>query len=161
MDADFGYRFSNLERGKKMIEKLKALSRKRNTSVLAMISDGKPHCSLMAYIADSDCHEIYMVTHKQTKKYQTLLENPWVSLLIDTREEDPHPDIAQKKALTIRGLFQKIDPGKRGANRAQFLKRHRELKDLVEDPAAEIISIRVQSLQLLEGVRDSCFALLG
>jgi hypothetical protein len=87
------------------------------------------------------------------------LENPWVSLLIDTREEDPHTDIAQKKALTINGLFQKIDPGKRGSIRAQFLKRHRELKDLVEDPAAEIISIRVQSLQLLEGVRDSYFAL--
>ena len=159
MDFDFGYRFSSLERGKKMVERMKALIRKKDTCVLATVSDGKPHCSLMAYIADSDCQEIYMVTHKQTKKYHNLLENPWVSLLIDTREEDPHTDIAQKKALTISGLFQKIDPGKRGSIRAQFLKRHRELKDLVEDPAAEIISIRVQSLQLLEGVRDSYFVL--
>ena len=140
-----------------MIEKMKAMVLKKDTCVLATVSSGRPHCSLMSYIADSDCREIYMVTHPQTKKYKNLLENPWVSLLIDTREEDPQAEIGQKKALTITGIFQKTDPGKKASIRSQFLKKHPQLKDLIQDPGAEIISIRIQSFQLLEGVRDSYF----
>jgi nitroimidazol reductase NimA-like FMN-containing flavoprotein (pyridoxamine 5'-phosphate oxidase superfamily) len=140
-----------------MIEKMRDLIRKKDTCVLATVSGGKPHCSLMSYIADSDCREIYMVTHQQTKKFKNLLENPWVSLLIDTREEDPRAEIGQKKALTIAGVFQKIEPAKEESIRVEFLEKHPQLKELVEDPGAEIISIRVQSFQLLEGVRDSYF----
>ena len=143
-----------------MIEKMKDLVQKMNTCVLATASSSKPHCSLMSYIADPECREIYMVTHRQTKKYANLRENPWVSLLIDTREEDSHKEIGQKKALTITGAFQKIDPGKKDAVRARFLKKLPQLKELIDDPDAEIISIRVHSFQLLEGVRDSYFATL-
>ena len=143
-----------------MIEKMKALVHRKDTCVLATVSGGKPHCSLMAYLADPDCREIYMVTRQQTKKYRNLLENPWVSLLIDTREEDPHGEFGRKKALTISGLFQKIDPGKKDSIRKEFLKKYPQLKEFVEDREAEIISIRVHSFQLLEGVRESYFAAL-
>ncbi len=141
-----------------MIEKMRALVRQKDTCVLATASSGKPHCSLMSYIADADCREIYLVTHTQTKKFKNLQENPWVSLLIDTREEDSRAEIGQKKALTISGVFHRIDPGKKESIRAQFLKKHSQLKELIDDPDAEIISVRVQSFQLLEGVRDSYFA---
>ena len=141
-----------------MIEKMKALVREKDSCVLATVSGGKPHCSLMSYITDPECREIYMVTHPRTQKYKNLLENPWVSLLIDTREEGRSMAIGQKKALTVSGVFQKIDPAKEKGLRAQFLARHPQLKELVQDPETEIISIRVQSFQLLEGLRDAYFA---
>ena len=42
--------------------------------------------------------------------------------------------------------------------REQFLARHPQLRELVDDPEAVLISIRVKSFQLLEGVRDAHFA---
>jgi len=141
-----------------VIEKMKTLVREKDSCVLATVSGGRPHCSLMSYITDPECREIFMVTHPHTKKYRNLLENPWVSLLIDTREEGRDIALGQKKALTISGLYQKIDPARKRELRAHFLARHPQLKELVEDPETEIISIRAQSFQLLEGVRDACFA---
>ena len=141
-----------------MIERMKTLVREKDSCVLATVSSGKPHCSLMSYIADPECREIFMVTHPQTRKYKNLQENPCVSLLIDTREEDRKMAVGQKKALTITGTFQKVDPQRKKGIRAQFLARHPQLKDLVDDPETVIISIRVQSFQLLEGVRDAYFA---
>lgn len=141
-----------------MIEKMKALVREKDSCVLATVSSGKPHCSLMSYIADPECREIFMVTHSKTRKYKNLQENPCVSLLIDTREEGRGIAIGQKKALTVSGIFQKVDSARKKVIRAQFLDRHPQLKELVDDPEAVLISIRVQSFQLLEGVRDAYFA---
>ena len=141
-----------------MIEKMKALVREKDSCVLATVSGGRPHCSLMSYITDAECREIFMMTNPRTKKYRNLLENPWVSLLIDTREEGRHIALGQKKALTISGTYQKIDPVREREIRSQFLSRHPQLKELVGDPEAVMISIRIHSFQLLEGVRDACFA---
>lgn len=112
----------------------------------------------MSYIADPECREIFMVTHPQTRKYKNLQENPCVSLLIDTREEDRNLGVGQKKALTINGIFQKVDPSRKKGILAKFLARHPQLKELVDDPEAVLISVRVQSFQLLQGVRDAYFA---
>ncbi len=76
-----------------MLEKMKHFVRKKNICVLATVSDHKPYCSLMAYITDATCEEIYMVTHKNTTKFNNLQNNPLVSLLIDSRETQPRFNI--------------------------------------------------------------------
>lgn len=81
---------------------MKELVRKKNICVLATVSDHKPYCSLMAYITDTTCKEIYMVTHKNTTKFNNLEKNPWVSLLINYRETQPR---SKAQALTIDGVF--------------------------------------------------------
>jgi len=142
-----------------MIEKIKALVREKDTCVLATVSDDSPHCSLMSYVTDAECREIYMVTHRETKKYRNLQKNPAVSLLVDTRAGDapgnPRDVIA---ALTINGTFQKMeDDAKRERARAKLLERHPGLREFINDPDAEIIAVRCRSFQLLEGIRDSYF----
>lgn len=141
-----------------MIQRMKELILQKDTCVLATVSEGKPHCSLMSYIVDPECRELYMVTPRHTKKYQNLLANPWVSLLIDTREDTLHSELKQKKALTISGLFQRLEAGRMKALRAKFIEKHPQLQDLVQDPAAEIFSVRFRSFQLLEGFQDAYFA---
>ena len=69
-----------------MLEKMKNFIKNKNICVLSTVSDNKPYCSLMAYISDASCEEIYMVTHKNTTKFRNLQKNPSVSLLIDSRE---------------------------------------------------------------------------
>jgi general stress protein 26 len=142
----------------KMLEKMKDIVKGNDLCVLATVSEGKPHCSLMSYISDDEGQEIYLISQKQTKKYFNLMENPTVSLLIDTREEEKGQRRIYIKALTISGEFQAInDPGKKDLLRSKFLKRHSHLADFLNDPGAEIFSIRIRSFQLLDGVKDAFF----
>jgi nitroimidazol reductase NimA-like FMN-containing flavoprotein (pyridoxamine 5'-phosphate oxidase superfamily) len=153
------------ERGKRsmkrritMLERMKALAREKDICVLATISGTKPYCSLMAYATDDHCLEIYMVTHRRTTKYRNLLENPDVSLLIDTREEHHGAGRSHGKALTVSGTFEPLADGeKRKAVRAKLLERHPHLREFMNDPDAEPLCIKVTSFLLLDGLTDAHF----
>jgi len=141
-----------------MLEKMKGIVKGNDLCVLATVSEGKPHCSLMSYISDEEGQEVYLISHKETKKYSNLMENPTVSLLIDTREEEKGQRRIYIKALTVSGEFRTIkDPGKKDIIRAKFLKRHPHLTDFMNDPGTEIFSIKIKSFQLLDGVKDAFF----
>jgi nitroimidazol reductase NimA-like FMN-containing flavoprotein (pyridoxamine 5'-phosphate oxidase superfamily) len=83
-----------------MLEEMKAFAKEKNSCVLATIVDSKPYCSLMAYATNRACTKIYMVTHRQTQKFQNLVANPAVSLLIDTRDTSPR---SEARAMTVEG----------------------------------------------------------
>ena len=141
-----------------MLEEMRAIVKGNDLCVLATVSEGRPHSSLMSYISDEEGQEVYLVSHKETKKYSNLIENPTVSLLIDTREEEKGQRRIYIKALTINGEFQTInDPGKKDLLRSKFLKRHPHLTDFLNDSGAELFSIKIKSFQLLNGVKDVFF----
>lgn len=140
-----------------MLEKMKELIRSQDICVLATACDNKPHCSLMAYVTDDHCREIYMVTHRNTAKFRNATKNPGVSLLIDTRlEEGGRRQRAQ--ALTVTGLFERIEiPERREAIRARLLERHAHLRDFAAHPEAEVFAVKILALQLLDGITDSYY----
>jgi nitroimidazol reductase NimA-like FMN-containing flavoprotein (pyridoxamine 5'-phosphate oxidase superfamily) len=149
-------------RKKTMLDEMKALVREKDICVLATVSNNRPHCSLMAYVANDACTEIYMVTLKDSKKYRNLSENPWVSLLIDTREEDRGPRRPQAKALTVTGLFEQIrDDDMRRQIREALIRRHSQLEGFADHPDAEVFSIRIHSFLLLDGLTNSHFETVG
>lgn len=141
-----------------MLEKMKSLVKKNDLCVLATVSEGKPHCSLMSYLFDDRALEIYMVSQKDTKKYSNLKNNPMVSILIDTRIEEKGKDRKGIKALAVKGEFQTIiDQVKKDSIRRKFMKQQPHLADLLKDTEADIFSIRIRSFQLLDGVKDVYF----
>ena len=141
-----------------MLEEMKALAKQKDICVLATVSDGNPHCSLMAYATDDDCREIYMITQKGTKKYKNLIKNPSVSLLIDTREEQVDSYPLQAKALTIAGLFQEIDDEyKKRLARARLLERHPYLAGFIDQTDTELICIKAISFLVLNGLKEAHF----
>lgn len=141
-----------------MLDRMKALVREKDICVLATVSADKPHCSLMAYVTDEDCSEIYMVTHRKTRKYKNLLENPSVSLLIDTREEHRGTQRPEAKALTVSGIFQRIDDeDKKRLARSKLLGRHPHLEEFMDHPDAELLCIRVASFLFLDGLTEAHF----
>ena len=136
-----------------MLDKIKALARKENMCVLATDAGGKPYCSLMAYVPDDACEEIYMVTHRETQKYRNLMKNPAISLLIDSRKNDTRSDI---QALTVEGVYQKITrPAKRDLARSKLLEAHPHLSKFINDAAAEILRIKISAFLLLNGLDES------
>jgi len=141
-----------------MLEEMKALARQKDLCVLATVSGGNPHCSLMAYATDDDCREIYMVTQKGTKKYKNLISNPSVSLLIDTRVEQDVSRPLQAKALTIAGMFQEIDDKrKKKLIRTRLLERHPYLAGFIDQTDTELICIKATSFLVLNGLQEAHF----
>jgi uncharacterized pyridoxamine 5'-phosphate oxidase family protein len=111
----------------------------------------------MAYVADDEGRQIYMVTLRDTKKFKNLTQNPAVSLLIDTREDDAGLQRSRAKALTVNGVFERVEREKQAPIQARILERHPHLQELLARGEAEIFAVRVESFQLLEGATDSHF----
>ena len=141
-----------------MIELMKKLAKEKDICVLATVSGEKPHCSLMAYTTDDDCSEIYMATYRSTKKFKNLMENPSVSLLIDTREEHRGSHRPEAKAMTVSGAFERLEDNQKSARvRTRLLSRHPHLKEFLDHPDAEVICIKIHSFLLLDGLTDAHF----
>ena len=141
-----------------MLDTMKKLAKEQDICVLATVSGEKPHCSLMAYATNDDCTEIYMATYKDTRKFKNLMENPSVSLLIDTREERKGSHRPAAKAMTVSGAFERLaDNQKKVQVRAKLLTRHPHLKEFLDHPDAEIICIKIHSFLLLDGLTDAHF----
>lgn len=142
--------------GQEMLDKMKEIIRRNDLCVLATVSEGRPHCSLMSYVSDEEVREIYMVSQKESRKYLNLIRNPSVSLLIDTREEDRAVEEEKIKALTVEGEYRPLnDPLKKASARLRLLKQNPHLTVFLNDPQSEIFSIRLKSFQLLDGVKDA------
>lgn len=141
-----------------MLKKMKKLVRDNGFCVLATVTKNVPHCSLMSYVPDRACREIYMMTRRGTKKYHNLAANRNVSLLIDTREEGCGTDRARIKALTVSGVFTAIgDKAKKKLVRQKLLRKHPQLQPFANDPDAEVFAVKVKSFELLDGVKDAYF----
>lgn len=99
-----------------------------------------------------------MITLTGTKKYRNLEGNSAVSLLIDTREEDTDHRRNGIRALTVSGVFQKLeDPSKEKRILEQLIETHPHLKGFAESGKAKIFAIRAKAFQLLDGVTRSHF----
>lgn len=141
-----------------MIKLMKTFAQEKDFCVLATVSGEKPHCSLMAYATDDECSEIYMATYRSTRKFKNLTENPAVSLLIDNREEHKGSQLSEARAMTVSGVFERLEGDKEKAIiRQRLLKKHPHLKMFLDDADSELIRIKIQSFLLLQGFTDAHF----
>jgi nitroimidazol reductase NimA-like FMN-containing flavoprotein (pyridoxamine 5'-phosphate oxidase superfamily) len=131
-----------------MLKEMKAFAKDKDICVLATVAGGKPYCSLMAYVTDENCEEIYMVTLRGTRKYKNLTENRAVSLLIDSREKSPR---SETKALTVEGVHVELESDEK------LLDAHPHLVDLINHPEAKILCIEISSFLMLKGFQDAHF----
>ncbi len=136
-----------------MHRKIIAMIKNHDICVLATVAGAEPHCSLMSYAVSEDGREIYMATHKNTKKARNISDIPDVSLLIDSREADRGESRSRVQALTIAGVMEKAALGeKSGVIRTRLLERHPHLADFLAHPDTEFLVFRAKKYQLLEGI---------
>ena len=137
------------------------LLRSKDLCVLATVSGGVPHCSLMAYAPDETGRSLYMTTRKDTTKFENLRENPRVSLLVDTRDEPAGEAGNPTRALTVSGRYEPLgSEAEKEQARAALRKRHPRLAPILEDPEAAILRIRIESFLLLDGPVNAHFEAL-
>ncbi|EFI35684.1 pyridoxamine 5'-phosphate oxidase-related FMN-binding protein [Desulfonatronospira thiodismutans ASO3-1] len=133
-----------------MLETIKEIIHQNDLAVLATSHEDRPHCSLMAYVPDSDCTRIYLLTLKDSRKFANISRNPYVSLLVDTR--DPHEPRKDYKALTISGTCAPADTTEQEKLRQDMVKQHPQLKELADKPDCVLLVVNINSFLLLDGV---------
>lgn len=120
---------------------------------MSTIAGDRPYCSLMCYACNDDCTEIYLVTHRDTTKFQNLITNHNVSLLVDSRENSHFSEV---QALTIEGRFVPVeDNSEETGIRNQFIACHPDLREFTDHADAEWLRIKIQSFLLLKGLQNA------
>jgi len=123
-----------------------------NLCVLCTCSDNIPNSSLMLYICDINCTKMYILTLRDSTKYQNIINNPNVSLLIDTRDRI-QDTTSQIEALTIQGeasVVEDTDVAEKLIE--QLIKKHDKLLNLSLCKNVCVVEITMKSVLFLESV---------
>ena len=141
-----------------MIDKMKTLVRRQDSCVLATTDGAVPHCSLMAYIVDENCENLYLVTPRRTLKYDNICRHPHVSLLIDTRGE---ADRGRVMALTVAGTCSEVvGETERTDLLERFAAAHPHLDGFIRAGETAFLCVAIRTLQLLDGPDRAHYATL-
>lgn len=139
-----------------MLAKLETILRENSLCVLCTEAAGKPYCSLMTYLPNDDLSLLYLVATEESRKYQNLLANPRVSLLVDTRQNRGTAAGENIVSVTFEGLFQPLADAKTLRIKANLAKEHGELAEILNHPSCVVFTIQLKSFLLLDGPVDSC-----
>lgn len=141
-----------------MLEEMLDLLDDHDHCVLATFSGDLPHTSLMAYICDTSEAVVYMVTARDTRKYNNIMENPSVSLMVDTRCETEEDQPESIRALSVDGICRPVvDNGRHTELKLALAQRHPHLVDILEDHEAVVLQVEIQGLLLLDGPVGSTY----
>jgi len=111
-------------------------------AVLATKGKIYPYNTLVGYAFTKDLKFILFATMRHTRKYQNLKRDPYVSLLIDSRENHIG-DFKNAVALTVTCKAVKEKKVSERKYKALYLKRFPHLDGFVSDPDTSIIALKV------------------
>ena len=115
---------------------------RQKLAVLATSNAYQPHCSLVVFVINQDQSELLFITDRHSRKYTNLIQNPKVSLLIDTR---PAPDRSFKNAVavTLVGEAEEIVGDRNRVLLDRFIEQHPDMRRFAEDPNQALIKIKI------------------
>jgi uncharacterized pyridoxamine 5'-phosphate oxidase family protein len=111
-------------------------------AVLNSVGDGQPYSNLITFTVINDLKSLVFITERNTRKYRNIKENSRISILIDSRTNQPS-DIKNAKAITVIGTAHEVTENK-NALQELFLVRHPGLKQFVSVPDNAMILVTIQ-----------------
>jgi nitroimidazol reductase NimA-like FMN-containing flavoprotein (pyridoxamine 5'-phosphate oxidase superfamily) len=96
-------------------ERLRILNSLEHHAVLSTEANGRPYTLLAAYAMTPDMKGLVFATPRKTSKYNNLLKNRNVSLLIDSRSQTDG-DYMETEAMTLLGAAMPIRRGSKRKN---------------------------------------------
>ena len=122
-------------------------------AVLATEGNGQPHASLIAITPISAFRQIIFATYRNTRKFENLLINGKVAVLIQGEDTDS----SFKKegfALTAYGYAQEVGDADNEEIMQTHLRRHPDQANFLLSSDLAIIRIKVETYQVARGIDD-------
>ncbi len=113
-------------------------------AVLATSDNGAPYTSLIAFALTPDHSKLIFATPKATSKYENIINQPAVSILIDNRSQEAE-DIHKAQAVTLLGTAAEVStPEQKESFLAVLVTRHPELAAFIDEPETSLIAVTIQ-----------------
>ena len=132
---------------------LRDLMSKQKLAVLSTQRGGQPYSNLMAFAYTEDLRHLIVATGSATRKYQNIMENSRVSIMVDNRSNDEQ-DFHQATATTILGVAEPVDPRIKQHYQALYLKRHPYLDRFIASPTTQLFVITVHNYLIVSRFQD-------
>jgi len=133
-----------LEERTGILSSIQSLLRSQTLAVLATDRKGHPYSSLVAFVASEDLSSIYFATSRTTRKFENLLLNQQVSLLVDSRSNHTS-DFREAEAVTILGEAREVQETEKAACETLYLTRHPQLEAFVRAPTSALVRVHVST----------------
>ena len=127
-----------------ILSSIQSLLRSQTLAVLATDRKGHPYSSLVAFVASEDLSDIFFVTSRTTRKFENLLLNQQVSLLVDNRSNHAS-DFREAEAVTILGEAREVRETERAACEDMYLTRHPQLSEFMRAPTSALVRVHVSA----------------
>ena len=109
---------------------LNQLLMSQRLAVLATHRDGQPYPNLVAFAATEDLKHILFVTNKHTSKFENIMKNKKVAMLIDSRK-NLASDFKSSSAVTAIGIARETRGRERYLMSGLYLARHPHLAEFL------------------------------
>ncbi len=135
---------------KKYIEDIFKISR---FAVLATEGDGQPHASLIGITTVDGYRKLIFATYRNTRKYQNLSHNGKVAVLVESMDINQW-GLQESFVLTAFGHVEEMGIEDENFAFIAHLERHPELLSFMQSQDCTLVSIKVDSYQVVRGIDD-------
>jgi len=129
-------------------DQIRALFDSQSLAVLATSKDDQPYASLVLFAATPDLKEIVFLTPNTTRKYDHLIHNPKVAVLVNdttNRKED----IDRAASVTATGIAAILEHEKKNQYLDLYLYRHPHLKSFSDLKTTALVCVTVDRYVLV------------
>jgi len=127
--------------------------RAQRYAVVATEADGQPHANLMAFAPVAAGRELVLAMYRGTRKYDNVVANPHVAVLIDHQERNGLRS-PRRLGVTAKGSAAPIEGAEIVGARAAFLARHPDLAGLARASECVFVRVTVAWYQVAAGIDD-------
>ena len=124
------------------LKSLRDLFESQNLAVLATENAGQPHNCLVAFAYTTDLKHLLFATRRDTRKFQDIVRNPLVAMLIDNRSNG-EADFKQAVAVTAKGSAHELSPDEMDRWADYYLNKHPYLGAFLNDGNVALLKIEV------------------
>ncbi len=132
---------------------LQTLCHSQPLAVLATAAGTVPYASLVAVALTTDLQSLYFATPRATRKFNNLVSNGQVALLIDNRSNQVE-DFRQAAAATMIGTAEELSGAEKDSALEIYLARHPHLNDFAHSPEAALFKVRIERINMVNGFQD-------
>lgn len=122
------------------------LLKSQKLAVLSTHRKGQPYASLVVFAATDDLKQILFATTRATRKYDNIMQDPRVALLIDSRT-NMNADVHGAIAVTATGKAEEVK--EKEAFLKIYLSKHPHLKDFVHSPTCALLRVKVDTYYMV------------
>ena len=136
-------------------KQLRELFTTQRLAVLATVSSDEPYTSLVAFSATEDLSYLIFATLRQTRKYENILQNAKISMLIDNRE-NLSTDVKNAMAVTVVGIASEIKEKQQYFLDIHF-RKHPYLREFLKNENCVLVGLSIEKIIIVTDFQQITF----